>query len=166
MADVQRFSELLALLAAYEVECVVVGGVAATLAGAPLVTYDLDLIPNPDPANLERLLAALETIEATYLDPAGRTIRPSLESLQENRMNLMKTRLGRLDIASEIGDGVRFDAAFRRSRVITAESLSIRVLDLDLVIETKEHADRDKDRSTLPVLRETLRLKRLKEGEP
>lgn len=166
MADVQRFSELLALLAAYEVECVVVGGVAATLAGAPLVTYDLDLIPNPDPANLERLLAALETIDATYLDPAGRTIRPSFERLQQNRMNLLKTRLGRLDIASEIGDGVRFDAAFRRSRVITAEGLSIRVLDLDLVIETKEHADRDKDRSTLPVLRETLRLKRLKEGEP
>lgn len=165
MADVQRFSELLALLAAYGVEHVVVGGVAATLAGAPVVTYDLDLVPNPDPANLRRLLAALETLDATYFDPAGRTIRPSLERLQRNRMNLFRTRLGRLDIASEIGDCVRFDTAYRRSAVITIEGLSIRVLDLDLVIETKEHADRDKDRSALPVLRETLRLKKLRDGE-
>lgn len=35
----------------------------------------------------------------------------------------------------------------------------IRVLELAAVIESKEHANRDKDRAVLPVLRQTLILK-------
>jgi hypothetical protein len=162
--DVQRFSELLALLAEHGVECVVVGGVAAVLAGAPIATFDLDLVPDPDPENLERLPGLLERIDATCLDAAGRTIRPSLERLRRNRMNIRKTRLGRLDVAAEIGDGVRYETTHARSTVQRMGALSVRVLDLELVIETKEFANRDKDRATLPVLRETLRLKRLQEA--
>jgi hypothetical protein len=37
--------------------------------------------------------------------------------------------------------------------------LRVRVLALEAVIRSKEHADRDKDRAALPVLRRTLALK-------
>jgi hypothetical protein len=37
--------------------------------------------------------------------------------------------------------------------------LRVRVLDLAAVIETKEQANRDKDRAALPVLRQTLKIK-------
>lgn len=165
MEAVQRFSELLTLLASNRVDCVVVGGVAAALGGAPVVTFDLDLVPNPDEANLERLLGLLREIDAIYLDAALREIRPDLEKLRSNRMNLLRTRLGRLDIAAEIGDGMRYDHLFRRSSIQQHGDLSVRILDLDVVIQSKEFANRDKDRATLPVLRETLRLSRIKDGD-
>lgn len=164
MNDLQKFSEFFELLSEHRVDYVVVGGVAAALGGAPVATYDLDLIPDPEIENLARLATMLDAIDATYLDPAGRVIRPTVERLRENRMNLLKTRLGRLDVASEIGDGVRYETAFARSTVERFGDLRVRILDLDLLIATKEFANRDKDHSTLPVLRETLRLKRLKES--
>lgn len=164
METVQRFSELLALLASHRVDCVVVGGVAASLAGAPVVTFDLDLVPNPEQANLERLLEFLREVDAIYFDAAQREIRPDLEKLRSNRMNLFRTRLGRLDVAAEIGDGMRYEHLVGRSSVQQHGDISVRILDLDVLIQTKEFADRDKDRATLPVLRETLRLSRLKDG--
>jgi len=159
MDDVQRFSELLAVLVRHEVEFVIVGGVAAVLAGAPISTFDLDVLTDCAPANLERLLAALEEIDARYLDPAGREIRPNAERLRRQRMNLLTSPLGRLDVASEIGSGMRFEEAYRRSSEHAVGTLRLRALELDAVIETKEQANRDKDRATLPVLRETLRLR-------
>lgn len=39
-------------------------------------------------------------------------------------------------------------------------NLRVRCLDLDAVIESKEQANRDKDRAALPILRRTLELKR------
>jgi hypothetical protein len=47
-----------------------------------------------------------------------------------------------------------------RSHAAELPGLTIRVLDLDAVIESKEAADRPKDRAALPLLRETLRLSR------
>ena len=38
------------------------------------------------------------------------------------------------------------------------------LIDLEAVIESKRFANRDKDRATLPVLEETLRLQKLKAG--
>lgn len=165
MAVDQRFLELIAELAAHRVELVVVGGVAAVLAGAPISTFDLDVVPEPSPANMERLAAVLVDLDARYFDVAGRTIRPTTERLEQNRMNLLETRLGRLDVAREIGAGWHWAEARARSRVLALGRTECRVLDLDAVIETKMQADRDKDRAVLPILRETLRLARLRGGE-
>lgn len=38
--------------------------------------------------------------------------------------------------------------------------MRLRVLDLGTLIETKQFADREKDRAVLPILRRTLELKR------
>ncbi len=54
-----RFKDALDVLARHGVEFVVVGGVAAVLAGAPISTFDLDIVPARSPANLARLLSAL-----------------------------------------------------------------------------------------------------------
>lgn len=43
------------------VEFVVIGGVAAIAHGARRSTLDLDIVPAPDPENLRRLAAAMDT---------------------------------------------------------------------------------------------------------
>src|SRR5688572_27384868 len=104
-----EFLDLLRALDRNGVEFVVVGGVAAILEGVPMYTVDLDVVYQVEPANVERLLAALVELEAIYRDPAGRTIKPDLEGLATNRMNLMDSRSGHLDAMREIAPGWRFE---------------------------------------------------------
>ncbi len=72
-----RFKDALEVFARHEVELIVVGGVAAVVGGAPIATFDLDIVHARNAANLARLQAALDEIDARYRDPAGRSQRSS-----------------------------------------------------------------------------------------
>jgi hypothetical protein len=61
-------------LARYEVNFVLVGGMAAQTHGNTRMTNDVDLIPEPDPQNLIRLAAALRALEAQVLNPGHEDI--------------------------------------------------------------------------------------------
>jgi len=50
---------LLSAFADHRVEYVVIGGIAVVLHGGLRTTEDLDIVPNPDPANLDRLCQML-----------------------------------------------------------------------------------------------------------
>src|SRR5256885_12649510 len=54
----------LKLLRRYEVESVIIGGVAAALYGSAQLTNDLDVCYARNPANLERLADALQSVRA------------------------------------------------------------------------------------------------------
>jgi hypothetical protein len=51
--------EILAVLGRHQVDFVVIGGFAAWLHGAPVVTADVDLVFDTSPDNVRRLVAAL-----------------------------------------------------------------------------------------------------------
>lgn len=55
---------ILQVLARHHVQCVVIGGYAAVLAGVDVVTRDVDITPNLEPGNLQRLTAALQELHA------------------------------------------------------------------------------------------------------
>jgi hypothetical protein len=57
---------LLGILVARRVDFIVVGGAAAVLQGAPIVTADVDILYSQAPANIARLLAALEELDAVF----------------------------------------------------------------------------------------------------
>jgi hypothetical protein len=158
MAPAPRFLDALAVLARHEVELIVVGGVAAVLAGAPISTFDLDVLYRITGENLARLAEALRELEAIYRDPAGRRIEPDVARLRVGGHNLLTTRHGPLDVLGKIGAGAAYEDLFARSHEVEVGDVKIRVLDLAAVIETKEQAGRSKDRAVLDVLRETLRL--------
>lgn len=155
--------DLLALLRAlsrHGVEHVVVGGVAAILEGAPISTLDLDIVYRVEDANLQRLQALMTDLEARYRDPAGRQIEVTVDRLRTNRVNLLETREGLLDAMQEIGAGWSYDDLLSRTQTHTVGDLVVRVLDLASVIESKRAAGRDKDTAMLPVLQQTLELRR------
>ncbi|MGH9624331.1 MAG: DUF6036 family nucleotidyltransferase, partial [Bryobacteraceae bacterium] len=62
-------SKLLALLQRLEeskAQFIVVGGLAAVLNGAPVQTYDVDIVYSRSPENIRYLLEALESLDAVF----------------------------------------------------------------------------------------------------
>jgi hypothetical protein len=94
---------LIGALAEADVEFVVIGGIALVLQGGIRTTEDLDLVPAPDPANLDRLCRLLQTLEATLLlNPARRFGPREAQLLKEGRNVSLSTRLGDLDVVRRL----------------------------------------------------------------
>lgn len=165
MGSVPEFTELLKVLSRHEVEFILVGGLAAIVQGAPVFTFDLDIVFLKTPENLPRLLAALQEVDARYLDPAGRHIVPDAEKLASFRMHQLVTSLGSLDVMETIGAGMSYKDLIDDTQISEVAGVKVRVLGLKTIILSKEQANRDKDRATLHVLRRTLQLKNQAAGE-
>ena len=160
-----RFDEALELLARHGVEFIVVGGIAAILQGSPLTTQDLDVLYRTGQANLRRLAEVLDEMDASYADPAGRAIRPDVDRLASMRVHLLTTRYGRVDLMRSVGHDLLYEHLIDRTRELEIGTYRVRVLELEAIIETKEQADRPKDRYQLPFLRQLLaELRRGDEG--
>ncbi len=156
MTHPPRFKDALEVLARHHVELIVVGGVAAVLGGAPIATFDLDVVHARHARNLERLLAALAELEATYNDQSGRRLRPELAALAGPGHHLLITRCGPVDVLGAIGQGRTYDDLLPESLTVDLGGVTVQVLGLAGVIRTKEEAGRDKDRAVLEILRRTL----------
>lgn len=163
MADELRFLDILTLLTRHEVEFIVVGGVAAILEGAPVSTFDLDVVYRRSDENHARLAAALGEINARYEDPAGRHIVPDATKLATINVNLLKTDLGDLDVLRHIRGDLGYEELLDRTVEYEVADLRLQVADLETVIESKEFAGRGKDRAALPILRRTLEVKKARE---
>ena len=148
--------EILRLLAEADVDFIIVGGVAATLAGSPITTRDLDLVYSTDGENIDRLLGVLQGLDAHYKDPAGRRIVPDASKLAEIKINLLRTRLGDLDLLRHIADSLDYSALVPRSVAYDLDGMVVLAVDLETLIAAKEFADRPKDRYALPFLRTLL----------
>jgi hypothetical protein len=151
-----RFAEILRLLAAEEVEFVVVGMTAGILHGAPVTTLDLDIVHRRTPDNVARLLRALTRLDAVYRhDP--RHLRPADSHLLSPGHQLLTTALGDLDCLGTIDEGRGYEQLIALTVPMKLSGgLSVRVLSLSALIEAKERSARPKDMAALPVLRATL----------
>jgi hypothetical protein len=168
-APVFRPREILGVLVEHEVDFIVVGGVSATLQGAPVTTFDLDLVHARAPENLDRLLAALRDLDAYYRGQGARRIVPQLSHLASAGHQLLMTRAGPLDVLGTVG-ATGHERGYEELLPDThtmevMEGLRFRVLDLAMVIVLKEEAGRDKDRAVLPVLRRTLEERQRGQGD-
>ena len=67
-----QVSALLEKLDAHDVEYVIIGGIAVGLHGHARATKDLDIMIEPSPANVERLWAFIEDVDAEPLERCGR----------------------------------------------------------------------------------------------
>lgn len=155
------FLALLRTLNEREVEFIVVGGVAAVLHGAPVSTFDLDVVHSRDKDNIARLLEALKELDAYYRTSPERRLKPIESHLSSSRHQLLTTRLGPLDLLGEIGAGRGYEDLLPESAVVQAgEGLKVRILDLQSLIKIKEDLGQEKDRAVIPILRRALEQKR------
>lgn len=85
-------------------EFILVGGLAAVLQGAPVQTYDIDIVYSRRSENVDRVLEVLHSIDAVFRIQPERRIRPSKTHLQgSGHLNLI-TRFGPLDLLASVGD--------------------------------------------------------------
>ena len=149
---------LLATLTSAGVELIVVGGLAAVVQGAPIVTRDLDIVHRRTPDNLRRLVDVLLALDARYRGrPAGDVLRPTEAILSGTGHSLLQTRLGPLDVLGAIEGGRDYDALLPDSNEIDLGGHRVRVLDLAAIVAIKRTSTRPKDMMMLSVLEETLR---------
>jgi hypothetical protein len=71
------FAACLTALQQSGVEFILVGGLAAVLQGAPVQTYDVDIVHARTHENVERLLELLNSIDAIFRIQPARRIRPN-----------------------------------------------------------------------------------------
>lgn len=160
MAVESRFFDLLEILVRHEIDFIVVGGIAAILHGAPIMTADVDILFDSRPENIERLVEALRKVSARYYDPAGRHFVPDVYKLTNFKMNLLRTDFGRLDVLPTIGAGKTYRDLIDQTVEYEVEGFRLRVLDLEAIIESKEAAGRPKDLRSLPFLYELLEMRK------
>lgn len=151
-----RPDELIRVLHAHEVCFVLIGGLAATLHGSAHPTFDVDITPDPTPANLARLSTALRALDARVrVDgiPDGLPFDHDASSLANITMLNLVTRAGDLDIAMHPAGIANFADWDAHAIDLVVLGVPVRVARLDEIIRSKEAAGRDKDRITLPLLR-------------
>jgi hypothetical protein len=143
------------------VDFILVGGLAAVLNGAPVDTFDTDVVHSRDVSNIERLLPVLESLDAVFRIHPERRLRPNASHLASaGHLNLI-TRYGPLDLLGTIGRNLGYEDLMAHSAEMDiGEKLRIRVLDLETIIGIKEELGGEKDRAVLPILRRTLDEKR------
>jgi hypothetical protein len=158
------FLAILKLLVESGVEFIVVAGVSAALQGAPLMTFDLDIVHRRSPENLRRLDRALDDLAAIQREQPERKLRPRIEHLASPGHLLLTTNAGPLGLLGTIGRGEDYEDLIARSEELEVAGLVIRVLGLETLIQLKEELGREKDVAVLAVLRHTLEEKR--KGRP
>lgn len=143
------------------VDFILVGGLAAVLNGAPVNTFDIDVVHSRDPANVERVRAVLDQLDAVFRMQPERRLKPNASHLASSgHLNLI-TRYGPLDLLGTIGRDLGYEELLPHSAELEiGDELRVRVLDLETLIAIKEELGGDKDRAMLPILRRTLEEKR------
>ena len=158
-SPVPDFLQVLKILAKHEIDFIVVGGVCAVLHGAPVSTFDLDLVHSRSLDNLDRLISALRELDAYYRGRGDQRLRPKLSHLSSPGHQLLMTRFGPLDLLGTIGTGYSYDDLLEDTVELPVSGLKLRLLNLERLIEVKEETAQDKDRAVLPILRRTLEEK-------
>ena len=158
---------LLEVFERHGVRYVVIGGFAAMLRGSPYDTTDVDVTPERSEANLRRLSAALEELEAAVrVDAESAADLPALEldpaALDRFQTLALTTKHGNLDVCL-VPDGTQGYRDLRRgaTRELITETLEIPVASLADVIRSKEATGREKDLLHLPTLRRLLERAKL-----
>ncbi len=145
------------------VQFIVVGGLAAVLNGAPIQTYDIDLVYSLESTNVDRLLTLLHLLDAFFRIQPERRLKPNATHfIRGGHLNLL-TRYGPLDLLGTIGRNLGYDELLpHSSEMDIGEGVRIRVLNLETLVEVKEQLAAEKDLGVLPILRQTLKQIRKK----
>lgn len=147
---------LLAALTESGVHFVVIGGVAVGAHGYVRGTADLDLVPDPDPENLRRLISILAKLDSTLPTVGERAFDPAGDAgvIRRGGNVTAMTRFGELDVV-QLAHGVPSYTQLAEDAV-ESELLGVpvKVCSLSRLREMKEAQGREQDRADLANLPE------------
>lgn len=143
-------------LRAAKLEAIVIGNSASMLNGAPVTTQDIDLLIRDTRLNRRKL--------ARFADEIGGSAPQPVSDLSK-----VEWIEGSLAVPVEIhydriSGGLTFSSLRSRAQVVVVGDEKLLVASLADVIRSKQAADRPKDRAVLPILRDTLAVRKKLEG--
>jgi hypothetical protein len=142
----------LLLLAEYGVECVIVGGMAATLHGSTLPTRDLYVCYNRAPANLTKLITAFWAVNARLRGAPAVPFILDEETLLRGLNFTFQTDIGDIDLLGEVAGVGTYAQASENSDVMELFGFRFQVLPLPKLIAAKRAAGHTKDLLAIPEL--------------
>jgi hypothetical protein len=135
-----------------KLEAIVIGNSASMLNGAPVTTQDIDLLIRDTRQNRRKLARLAEEIGGSAPMPVS-------------ELSKVEWIEGRLAVPVEIhydriSGGLTFSSLRSRAQLVVVGDEKLVVAALSDVIRSKQAADRPKDRAVLPILRDTLLVKK------
>lgn len=144
----ERFQPLalLELLERHRVDFVVIGGVAASALGSPMVTFDLDICYARHEVNLERLASALREVHARLRGaPEDIPFLLDAETLERGDHFTFDTDLGPLDVLGTPRGSKGYEELAQNAKSVDFDGLIVQISGLADLIRMKEAAGRPKD---------------------
>ena len=158
---------IVAALERHRVEYVVIGGAAAQARGWPEPTDDIDFTPERSEGNLSRLAAAVAELDAGFrVDPARypEGYRPpdgiDWRTFRNQISIAFATRHGNFDVVL-LPDGTKgYEEiiATATREMLPGTAIVVPVASAEMILHSKNAADRPKDHAVLDRMREALGL--------
>jgi predicted nucleotidyltransferase len=146
-------AELVEAVAQCDLQVVIIGNAAAILHGVPVLTQDVDVMVR-DHLQLEKKMKKFAQTFGVSLtrpyEPTSRVIRGAGRSVG-------------VDFVLALSSGKSFESIRSRASKIRIGRRMVYVCSLEDIIAAKEAANRPKDKASLQILKETLRVKKAKE---
>ncbi len=156
MIFTQDMKDLIELLEKYQVQYVLVGGVAVIHYGYARTTQDIDILIFPSPKNAQNMIMALEEfgfgkagVPSEYFEAEGTAIHLGVEP---NRIDLL-TNL----------QGISNEEIFERKKRISYHDISLNIIALEDLLECKRRSNRPKDHADVDELEKINKKKQKKE---
>jgi len=142
-----------------QVAGVVVGNVAAILNDAPMLTRDVDIFVGDRPRVRKKMDALAKALAGAapqpILEKPGARGRPGTHDGVR-----ITTAVVPVDVLFRIAGEMSFHDVRARAKTFDFGGEALAVASLEDVSRSKEAADRKKDRAVLPILRDTLAVKK------
>jgi hypothetical protein len=132
------FKEFLKLLAAHQVEYLLVGGYAVGYHGYPRATGDMDVWVKSDQDNADRLLAVLRDFGFDTPELSAELF------LKENQVVRMGVPPLRIELQTSIS-GVRFSECYSERVTDQIDGVEVQIINLKHLKQNKQAAGRHKD---------------------
>lgn len=138
-------------------ECIIVGGLAATVHGSARLTQDVDFVYSRNPRNVERMVTALRPY-APYPRgaPDGLPFEWSSATVERGFNFTLTTAIGDVDLLGEITGSGGYEALLPHTIAVEIFGCKCRCLDLPALIRAKRAAGRPKDLEALAELEAIL----------
>ncbi len=128
---------IFAALHEHGVEYVLIGGIAVQTYGHVRMTNDADLIPAPDPENLRRLAAALNSLDARVLNEGHEDEEITAAMLPRSTIWQFSTKDGGIDVMHEVPGGREFGELSDDALKVRLGDIEVPVVGLDDLVRMK-----------------------------
>jgi hypothetical protein len=144
---------ILQLLSEHRVSYVVIGGLAVQAHGHTRTTQDVDLVPRPDPDNVDRLAGALEALGARPAGQGSRMGSAELSSrLRTSSVVSLDTDGGGVDVHLRPPGGAPYADLAARALVVEVVGVAVSIAGRDDLIAMKRASGRPIDRGDVIAL--------------